>query len=128
MSPEVAVFWDKIRSREDKYPPAAYSLVQEGLRATVRALAEHDEGFGESRHVSGQELCLGIRDHVLEQYGPLARTVLQSLRINSTEDFGRIVFTLVDVGLMRKTEEDSMDDFAGVFDFEEAFASPLSAC
>jgi uncharacterized repeat protein (TIGR04138 family) len=128
VSPEVAVFWDKIRCREQKYPPAAYTLVQEGLRSTVRTLAEHKDEFGESHHVTGQELCLGIRDFALEEYGPLARTVLQSLRINSTEDFGRIVFTLVDVGLMRKTDEDSMDDFTGVFDFDEAFASPLSAC
>ena len=30
-------------------------------------------------------------------------------------------FAMIDVGLMRKTDEDTPDHFQGVFDFEEAF-------
>jgi len=125
VSPEIAVFWEKIKNRQDRYPPAAFTLVQEGLRYTVEKLAEERDDC-DSRHVSGRELCMGLREFTLDEFGPLAGAVLTTLGIHSTEDFGRIVFTLVDVGLMRKTDEDSMDDFSGVFDFDEAFGSALT--
>lgn len=129
MSPEVALTWDRIRDVTSRFPPGAYVFVQEGLRHTVEQLMEHEEcGLTpENRHVSGSQLCLGLRDYALRHYGHLARTVLESYGIRRTDDFGRIVFTLVEVGLMRKTEEDSPEDFEAVFDFEEAFASPLVA-
>ena len=38
-----------------------------------------------------------------------------------TEDLGRIVFTLVDVGLLVTQPGDREDDFAAVYDFREAF-------
>jgi uncharacterized repeat protein (TIGR04138 family) len=53
----------------------------------------------------------------------MARTVLHRWNIKRTEDFGKIVFAMVDLGLMRKTEEDTIRDFEGVFDFHEAFRS-----
>ena len=127
MTPEIALLWDQIREQEAPYPPSAYAFVQEGLRHTVDRLEQDDEERfdGESRHISGQELCLGLREFALEQYGLLARTVLRSLGIHRTDDFGRIVFILVEVGLMRKTDEDTLEDFEAVFEFEEAFDSPL---
>ncbi len=131
MTPEIAVFWDSIKPLSGRYPPAAFSFVLEGLRHTVRAVREDDEAGepaeGESRHISGQELCLGLRDFAIEQYGLLAKTVLLSYGISRTDDFGRIVFILVEAGLMRKTDDDRISDFEHVFDFEEAFGSPMSA-
>ena len=131
MTPEIAVFWDAIKPLADRYPPAAFSFVLEGLRHTVRAVRQ-SEGItepveGESRHISGQELCLGLRDFAIDQYGLLARAVLASYGITRTDDFGRIVFILVEAGLMRKTEEDRLADFEHVFDFDESFTSPLTA-
>lgn len=130
MTPEIAVFWDAIKPLAGKFPPAAFSFVLEGLRHTVRAIrkdAGEGEPEGESRHISGQELCLGLRDFAIEQYGLLAKAVLGSYGILRTEDFGRIVFILVEAGLMRKTEDDRLTDFEHVFDFDEAFASPMTA-
>ena len=131
MTPEIAVFWDSIRPIAGRYPPAAFSFVLEGLRHTVRSVrageAAEVGAEGESRHISGQELCLGLRDFAIDQYGLLARAVLVSYGISRTEDFGRIVFILVEAGLMRKTEEDHIEDFEHVFDFDEAFTSPLTA-
>lgn len=121
------VIWDRVRSNAKGFPPEAFIFVHEGLRHTVEKL--HGE-LGSidpecPRHVSGQELCLGLRDYAIRQYGPLAKTVLNSWGVRRTEDLGRMVFILVESGIMRKSDEDSMDDFSGVFDFAEAFGSAL---
>ncbi len=78
-----------------------------------------------NRHVSGRELCWGLRDLALERWGLLARVVLESWRVRSTLDFGRIVFGFIDFELMRKQPEDSIDDFADVYSFAEVFETPL---
>jgi len=114
--------WRKLREKAGPFPPNTYVFIQEGLRHTVETLAKKDPNFPPSgRHVSGQELCLGLRDWAIKCFGPLARTVLESWGIRRTEDFGKIVFALVDVGLLRKTDEDNQEDFRGVFDFDDAF-------
>lgn len=82
----------------------------------------------ESRHVSGQELCLGLRSLAVEKYGLLARTVLRGWGVSTTEDFGKIVYAMVDTGLLRTSEQDSLDDFRGVYEFEEAFDGLADRC
>ncbi len=74
-----------------------------------------------NRHVSGRDLCWGLRDFALERWGLLARVVLESWRVRSTEDFGRIVFGFIEFDLMRKQPEDALEDFKDVFNFPEAF-------
>lgn len=127
MSPEISIAWDRLKKSAAEYPPAAYSFVQDGLRYTVERLREHDASEAE-RHVSGQELCIGLRDYALKQYGLLARTVLTSWNVHRTEDFGRMVFAMVDAKLLRKTEDDREQDFQGVFEFDEAFAAEVGLC
>ncbi len=78
---------------------------------------------GEHRHITGQQLCLGLRDFALRQYGLLARTVLTRWGIHRTEDFGTIVYALIDAGQLRRSREDAIEDFANVYDFDEAFAT-----
>lgn len=80
-----------------------------------------DESSEEERHVTGQELCEAIRLFALEQYGLVAKSVLEHWGIRSTSDFGEIVFNLLDIGKMRKTEHDRREDFDNVYDFDEAF-------
>ncbi len=118
-------------ARRDRYPLAAYQFVRRGLEFTVNRIhGEIDEvetldpRTVHSRHVSGHELCLGLRDYAQEQYGLLARTVLSKWGIRSCEDFGRIVFNMVEAGVMHKTDDDRFEDFVGVFDFHEAFTCP----
>lgn len=118
--------WDRVRSRASGFPPEAFVFVQEGLRHTVEQLHGGDAADDDSsRHVSGQQLCMGLRDYAIKQFGLLARTVLNSWNIRRTEDFGRLVFILVESGIMRKSEEDSLDDFSGVYDFDETFGPEL---
>jgi len=78
------------------------------------------------RHVSGQELCEAARRYGLQQYGFLAPTVLATWGIRRTEDFGEIVFNMIEIGQMRKTKADKREDFHGVYEFDDAFARDLS--
>jgi uncharacterized repeat protein (TIGR04138 family) len=71
--------------------------------------------------VSGRELAGGVRELALERFGPIARTVLQHWGIHDTDDVGRVVFAMVEQGILIKQEEDQLEDFTDVFDFEEAF-------
>ena len=104
--------------RDFRYPRAAYRFVHEALNFTVA-------GLGMQRHVSGRELLEGIRRYALDEFGPLTLCVLNEWGIRSCIDFGHIVFNLVDVGLLGKTDEDSLADFEGGYDFEEAFRKPF---
>ena len=101
------------------YPPEAFAFVQRGLAHTVEKLGREARPEGE-RHVTGQELCNGLRDLALNEWGRLARLVLTRLNIRRTDDFGKIVFYLIENSLMQKRPEDTIDDFSGVFDFVEA--------
>jgi uncharacterized repeat protein (TIGR04138 family) len=103
------------------YPPEAYDFVQQGLSYTVHHVHGKVTKPRASRHVSGQQLCEGIRLFALNQYGMLAGTVLRLWNIQSTLDFGRIVFALIEAGHMQKTDEDTLEDFRNVFDFKTAF-------
>lgn len=104
------------------YPLEAYNFVREGLSFTVQRVHDHPESLSDvDRHITGQQLCLGLRDFAIEQFGLMAPVVLAHWNIKRTEDFGRIVFAMVDAGLMSKTDEDTIEDFRAVFDFHEAF-------
>ena len=125
MADKIHVDWQMMRELAGPFPREAFQFVRDGLAHAVEMT--HGEGqlgdeTDESKHVSGQQLCLGLRDYAIEKYGRLARTVLDHWGLRSTDDFGRIVFAMVEVGLMRKTDEDTPEDFANVYDFDEAFA------
>jgi uncharacterized repeat protein (TIGR04138 family) len=110
-----------------RYPIDAFHFVRRGLDFTVHHIHENPELLDEAeRHVSGQQLCRGLRDFAVAEYGLLARAILARWNIHRTEDFGHIVFAMVDGGLMQKTEEDSLRDFADGFDFDSAFDAPIS--
>ena len=113
-----------IRKDDARYETGAYLFMRHALDHTLTRIKE-EEKTNRNRHVTGQELCEGIRDYALEQYGPMTRTLLAEWGINSTEDFGQIVFNLVETGVFGKTETDCVEDFNQVYDFDEAFAAPF---
>ncbi len=114
MDPEIVRRIEEIAEGRGLYRPDAYLWVLHALEATHQRLRRVG-------HVSGRELLEGIRVLALEEYGPMAYEVFSHWGLAATEDFGRIVFHLVDEGLLRKTEEDRLEDFVGVYDFREAF-------
>jgi len=71
-------------------------------------------------HVTGPELLEGIRDLALQQFGLMARTVFRMWGIDRTDDFGEIVFNLVESELMSKTDEDTLQDFRDIYDLDQA--------
>ena len=99
---------------DGRYEANAYRFVFEGLNHTLAGLTR-------PRHVTASELLDGIRDLAKEKFGFLARTVLENWGLSGTGDFGEIVFSLVNYGLMGKTEEDRREDFDDVYDFKRVF-------
>ena len=100
----------RILRRDGRYKRAAYDFVLEGIRRAA-----------DSGHVTAEELLDQIREMALEKFGPLARTVFTDWHVTTTEDFGNVVFSLVDEEAIGKTEEDELSHFIDVFEFEEAF-------
>lgn len=105
------------------YPIEAFAFVRDALEHTSNSVHGPDasEATRLSRHVSGAQLCEGIREYAVQQFGRLAPTVLRRWNIHRTDDFGAIVYAMIEAGFLRKTDEDSIEHFRGVFDFAEAF-------
>ena len=121
--------WDAMIEAAGPYPLAAFEFVRSGLEQTVSQVLVHSHAGGEgfltpdSHHVSGQQLAMGLREHAIERFGMLAPAVLRHWNVLRTEDFGRIVYAMIEGGLFSKTLDDSIDDFAGVYEFDEAFST-----
>ena len=105
---------ETVRSRDRRYHADAYLFVIDAVEAVLLEIAD-------IRHISGPELCRGLRSLATARFGPMAKEVLNFWGVRSTEDFGNIVFNLVDAGLLLKTEQDRIEDFIEVYDFGEAF-------
>lgn len=115
-----------ICKEDSRFDRKAYDFVRLGLDHTVKELRKKDAGKPErSRHVTGPELLEGLRIYALEQYGPLAKTVLNTWGVRRCRDFGDIVFNLIEYNVFSKTDSDRREDFADIFEFEEAFVKPF---
>jgi len=109
---------EQICVKDKRYKADAYEFIMQALYFTQNKLKK-------DKHVSGKELLEGVRDFIIEQYGPMSKTVLAHWGIKKTEDLGNIVFNLIDKQILSKTEEDSLEDFKNVYDFEAAFGNVL---
>lgn len=110
-----------------RYSLEAFEFVRHGLSYTVHQI--HGEkaraaNSDQSCHVTGQQLSWGLRNYAVQRYGIMARTVLNHWGITRTNDFGRIVFAMIESKLMQKTDDDDVHDFDSVFDFNIAFDPP----
>jgi uncharacterized repeat protein (TIGR04138 family) len=123
---------ERILAHDSRYHRDAYVFVREALDFTQKVNGK-EVPSGKHRvgpppvesHVSGQELLQGIRNFSLKEFGPMAITVFEEWGITSCADFGNIVFNMVETGLLSKTDKDCHDDFAGGYDFQEAFRKPF---
>ena len=120
MSMEPMKSMEDLIRQDGRYPPEAYAFLHDGLSHAAQTV--HSEASPEGpRHVTGQQLCQALRDLAVQRYGLLARTVLSRWKIHGTIDFGNMVYLLIEGGFMKKTDEDSLEDFREVYDFSEAF-------
>src|SRR5437868_14060167 len=101
---------DLIRAKDPRYAREAYLFVKEALDHTQKGISIKNRG--QVRHVTGQELLAGIREFALVQYGPMTMMLFEEWGIHHSRDFGEIVFNMVDIGWLAKTDEDSRADFA----------------
>jgi uncharacterized repeat protein (TIGR04138 family) len=115
---------ESIVTNDPRYQREAYVFLRDALDFTTK---QQKKIKGVSvRHVSGPELLEGVRRYALKEFGPMVTTVFDSWGIRSCEDVGHIVFNLIGAGVFGKTEEDSVEDFKDVYDFDEAFVKPFS--
>ncbi|HPN89154.1 MAG TPA: hypothetical protein PLH56_07465 [Candidatus Omnitrophota bacterium] len=105
---------ERICERDPRYKQDAYAFVMEALSFTQK---KQDY----PRHVSGEEILNGMKEILLDKYGLMALTVLEHWGIKNTEDFGHIVFNLVENKILTKTEDDNIDTFKDAYDFQEVF-------
>ena len=109
---------------DPRYHRDAYFFLREALDHTVQL---RKRKVGEIGHVTGGQLCEGIRQVALKAFGPMVPTVFEYWGIRKTDDFGEMVWSLIELGVFGKTDSDSKDDFKGIFDFDEAFVAPFVA-
>ena len=107
-------------TKQRKYHANAYRFVFAALRHSQENLGR-DSTDCQRGHVSGRELLQGVRELALEHFGLMTIPVFAEWGIHSTEDFGKIVFELIECGEMRKTDDDQLADFVDVYDFQKAF-------
>lgn len=121
--PSFSQIVSEIVERDARYDARAYAFVRDGLDYTIKMLKRSQSGT--SRHVSGAELLEGLRKFTLNEFGPMGKLVLNEWGIHTCEDFGNIVFTLVNHGVLGKSEADRPDDFSPGFSFDDAFVQPF---
>jgi uncharacterized repeat protein (TIGR04138 family) len=115
---------DSIVRSDPRYQRDAYVFLRDALDFTTK---QQKKAKGATiRHVTGPELLGGLRQYALKEFGPLVMTVFDNWGIHSCEDIGNMVFNLIGAGIFGKTEEDSIEDFKNVYDFEEAFVKPFA--
>lgn len=133
---------ERLAAQDPRYRPEAYGFLREALDYTQKKFAAERVARGggeraeasagdeaaedqERHHVTGQQLVEGIRDYAVREFGPMSMLVLSEWGLTRCEDFGEIVFNLIDAQVLRKTEKDSREDFRGGYTFEDAFVKPF---
>jgi uncharacterized repeat protein (TIGR04138 family) len=114
---------EAILEREKRFDPGAYFFLKEALDFTVKRVM--DDNAGQPRHVSGPELLQGFRDYALQQFGPMASTLMTEWGLGCCADVGEMVFQLIEEGVFGRQESDTKEDFHDVFDFDDAFVAPF---
>jgi uncharacterized repeat protein (TIGR04138 family) len=112
----------KILETDSRYPLDGYLFVHEAIQYTQKALGRHKQ---QEKHVGCKELLDGIRDYALAMFGPMTTTVLDEWGIHSCEDFGEIVFNLIQHNQAIQSTSDRREDFKNGYAFDDAFRKPF---
>jgi len=114
---------DAILETHPGYDREAYLFLRDALEFSVEKLKK-SKGEG-SRHVNASQLLEGVREHALQQFGPMVPTVFEFWGVHSCEDIGHMVYHLIEAGIFGKTQEDTLEDFRQGYDFHAAFVQPF---
>ncbi|HSI86936.1 MAG: Minf_1886 family protein [Candidatus Methylacidiphilales bacterium] len=113
---------EKIVQLDNRYDYRIYEFVHEVLQHTLKSLKRGSHGA--NRHVTPTELLIGLRDYALKEFGPMSKFVLNDWGVKCCEDFGHVVFNLVNSEVFGKTDTDSPEDFKNGYTFDDAFVKP----
>jgi uncharacterized repeat protein (TIGR04138 family) len=125
---DFAALVDLVRKDDPRFDRRAYFFLRDALDHTVKAVRKAEAKSAKPRgsnHVTGQELLEGIREHAVQQFGPMAHLVLTQWGLACCRDFGDMVYQLIEFGVFSKTETDRKEDFADIYTFEDAFVKPF---
>jgi uncharacterized repeat protein (TIGR04138 family) len=112
-----------ILKRDKRFDPHAFFFLKEALDFTLKRIAETNGGI--ARHVTGPELLIGFRDLALQQFGPMASTLMSEWSVRKCQDIGDMVFLLIEEQVFGKQDSDKKEDFSEIFDFEAALTTPF---
>jgi uncharacterized repeat protein (TIGR04138 family) len=115
---------ERIVESDARYHRQAYFFLREALDHTHKILGKTDKGV--IHHVTAQQLLDGIREYALQQFGPMAMMVLEEWGVRNCDDWGEIVFRMIEHNLLARSEQDKREDFKGYYDFFQAFRQPFS--
>jgi uncharacterized repeat protein (TIGR04138 family) len=120
----------EVVKRDPRYSYEAYEFLQQALSHTLQQLGREptpetveNTAAEPKHHVTGPELLEGVRSLALREFGLMARTVFHMWGIRKTDDFGEMVFNLVEGKLMSKAPNDRREDFCDIFDLDEALVN-----
>jgi uncharacterized repeat protein (TIGR04138 family) len=103
----------------------AYEFVCEAVTFTMkrlgRANAESPEPMPD-QHVSGAELLRGVCDLAIREFGMMAPVVFKQWGVRTTDNIGTIVFKLINVDLLSRSDRDAPEDFHELFDLHRTLA------
>ena len=120
----------EVAAKDPRYAYEAYDFVFHAIQHTQRVMGRETPREGEAveprHHVTGIELLEGIRQLALQEFGALAKTVFEMWGVHATDDWGNIVFNLIDAELMSKTTNDTRENFHAVYDFDQALAYQIT--
>jgi uncharacterized repeat protein (TIGR04138 family) len=116
---------EQILAKDSRFHRDAYLFIRDALQITKRQVHKENRESREEKHVTGQELLEGIRQFALKEFGPMSVTVFEEWGVRNCRDFGEIVFNMVEIRLLAKTERDTRDDFQSGYDFTDAFRKPF---
>ena len=119
-------FMDAVKaviSRDDRFDIGAYYFLKDALDFTVKNAMETNNG--QQRHVTATELLHGFRDLALQEFGPMASTMMSEWGISECSNIGSMVFELIEEGAFGKQDSDEPEDFSNIFDLQKSLAAPF---
>jgi uncharacterized repeat protein (TIGR04138 family) len=115
---------EAINSKQESYDSGAYYFLKDALDFTVRRAMESNDG--KHRHVAASELLIGFRDFAIQEFGPMASTMMTEWGVTTCSDIGSMVFELIEEGVFGKQDSDTREDFSEIFPLIESLEAPFS--
>ena len=97
------------------YPTDAFSFVIDVIACSA----------GTGSHVGARAICDSVREYALEYFNDAeeATELLAAWKLNRSEDVGRVVYALVESGLLTDGPEDRLEHFDSLFMLDTLFHS-----